>query len=144
MYTASQIFLSLSGLPSNGIPEFLPYVVSIVGLAVLLLSLCVIFIISTWLRTKKNKSKGDLKPESYDNEPKLEDNIVYEEIDELQQNCQTVNISKNMAYCQFQQTDPQPLLNISENMAYCPFHDAKSLGLQININAKTQHGGKSD
>ena len=33
-------------------------------------------------------------------EPKVED-TVYEEIDELQQNPQTIHISKNMAYCQF-------------------------------------------
>lgn len=80
--------------------------VSIVGLAALLLSLFIIFIIFILLRTKKKKSKKDFKPEGFINEPnqKLEDTVVYEEIDDHQQNPQIIHISKNMAYFQFHGT----------------------------------------
>ena len=112
--------LLLLGLPSNGIPGFLPYVVSIIGLVALLLSLCIIFITFTWLRTKKSKPgpKEDFKSaEGFVTEPKLEDNnIVYEEIDELQQNPQTIHISKNMAYCQFHNTKSMQMSTPKSNM----------------------------
>ena len=95
------VILLLSGLPSNEIPGFVPYVATIGGLAALLLILCIFFAVFTWLRTKnKPVAREEFAEGPSVIKPKVED-TVYEEIDELQQNPQTIYISKNMAYCQF-------------------------------------------
>ena len=94
-----------AALSSNGIPDFLPYVTAIVGLAVLLVSICIIFIITVCVRQTKKKSKKDFNITS---KPKQEDNVVYEEIDEFQQIPKAMHISKNMAYCHFQH-DPKTM-----------------------------------
>ena len=105
--------LFISGLSSNGIPEFLPYVVSIVCLSVLLLALCTVFSVTVMVRSKRAKKqnefegKRDFKSEDHMavSEQQKEDTVVYEEIDELQQIPKTIHISKNMAYCHFHDTN---------------------------------------
>ena len=96
-----------SGLSSNGInrQDFLPYVVSIVCLAVLYLCLCVVFIATILVRlwAKKNRgfrSQGSTGISASCREEKREDAVVYEEIHEPQ-TPKIIHTSKNMAYCHF-------------------------------------------
>ena len=81
-------------------------VICIAGL--LLLILCLIFTIAVCVCAKKWRVKKLKAPKLEQSEIEDTEAVVYEEIDELQQIPKAIHISKNLAYCHFNETPNHP------------------------------------